>query len=39
MFVRLVTMLAAALLLAGCSTEEGTRAQTLLQQAEAAQRR
>jgi hypothetical protein len=37
MFVRLVTMLAAALLLAGCSTEEGMRAQTLLQQAEAAQ--
>ena len=37
MILRLVTMLAAASLLAGCSTEEGMRAQTLLQQAEAAQ--
>jgi hypothetical protein len=37
MIVRLVTALAAALLLAGCSTEEGMRAQTLLQQAEVAQ--
>ena len=37
MIARLVTALAAALLLAGCSTEEGMRAQTLLQQAEAAQ--
>ena len=37
MIVRLVTTLAAALLLAGCSTEEGLRAQELLQQAEAAQ--
>jgi hypothetical protein len=37
MIVRLVTALTAALLLAGCSTEEGMRAQTLLQQAEAAQ--
>ncbi len=37
MIVRLVTALAAALLLAGCSTEEGMRAQELLQQAEAAQ--
>ena len=38
MIVRLVTTLTmAALLLAGCSTEEGKRAQELLQQAEAAQ--
>jgi hypothetical protein len=37
MIVRLVTALVAALLLAGCSTEEGMRAQELLQQAEAAQ--
>jgi hypothetical protein len=37
MIVRIVTMLAAGLLLAGCSTEEGLRAQELLQQAEAAQ--
>ncbi len=37
MIVRLVTVLAAALLLAGCSTEEGLRAQELLQQAETAQ--
>jgi len=37
MIVRLVTLLAAALLLAGCGTEEGLRAQELLQQAEAAQ--
>ena len=37
MIVRLVTALAAALLLAGCGTEEGLRAQELLQQAEAAQ--
>ena len=38
MILRLVTTLAAAaLLLAGCSTEEGMRAQELLQQAEAAQ--
>ena len=37
MIARLVTTLAAALLLAGCSTEEGMRAQALLQQAEAAQ--
>ncbi len=35
--VRLLALLAAALLLSGCSTEEGRRAQTLLQQAEAAQ--
>jgi len=34
---RLVTILGAALLLTGCSTEEGRRAQALLQQAEAAQ--
>jgi hypothetical protein len=34
---RLVTILGAALLLTGCSTEEGRRAQELLQQAEAAQ--
>ena len=37
MIARLVTTLAAALVLAGCSTEEGMRAQALLQQAEAAQ--
>ena len=37
MVVRLVTALAAVTLLAGCSTEEGMRAQELLQQAEAAQ--
>lgn len=37
MIARLVTTLAAVLLLAGCSTEEGMRAQALLQQAEAAQ--
>ena len=38
MIVRLVTtLIAAALLLSGCSTEEGQRAQELLQQAEAAQ--
>jgi hypothetical protein len=37
MIARFVTALAAALLLAGCSTEEGMRSQTLLQQAEAAQ--
>ena len=37
MIARLVTLLAAALLLAGCSTEEGLRAKELLQQAEAAQ--
>lgn len=35
--VRLVTILATGLLLAGCSGEEGLRAQELLQQAEAAQ--
>lgn len=35
--VRLVTVLAAASLLAGCSSEEGLRAQELLQQSEAAQ--
>jgi len=34
---RLVTILGAALLLIGCSTEEGLRAQALLQQAEVAQ--
>jgi hypothetical protein len=34
---RLVTILGAVLLLTGCSTEEGRRAQALLQQAEAAQ--
>jgi hypothetical protein len=34
---RLVMVLGAALLLTGCSTEEGRRAQALLQQAEAAQ--
>lgn len=37
MIVRVATVLAAGLLLAGCSTEEGMRAQTLLQQAETAQ--
>jgi hypothetical protein len=37
MIVRLVGALAAALLLTGCSTEEGRRAQVLLQEAEAAQ--
>jgi hypothetical protein len=37
MVVRLVTALAAVALLAGCSTEEGMRAQELLQRAEAAQ--
>jgi hypothetical protein len=37
MLVRLVTALAAAALLTGCSTEEGLRAQELLQRAEAAQ--
>ena len=37
MLVRLATALAAVALLAGCSTEEGKRAQELLQQAEAAQ--
>lgn len=37
MIVRLVTVLAAASLLAGCSSAEGMRAQELLQQAEAAQ--
>jgi len=37
MLVRLVTILAAAALLAGCSTEEGMRAQELLQRAETAQ--
>ena len=37
MIVRVVTLLAAGLLLTGCSTEEGRRAQELLQQAEAAQ--
>jgi hypothetical protein len=35
--VRIVTILAAGLLLAGCSSEEGLRAQELLQQAETAQ--
>ena len=35
--VRIVTVLAAGLLLAGCSSEEGIRAQELLQRAEAAQ--
>jgi hypothetical protein len=35
--MRVVTTLAALALLAGCSTEEGLRAQELLQQAEAAQ--
>ncbi len=38
MIARLVTILGAALLLTGCSTEEGLRAQALLQQAEVAQR-
>jgi hypothetical protein len=37
MLVRLVTGLAALALLTGCSTEEGLRAQELLQQAETAQ--
>ncbi len=37
MIVRLVTVLAAVSLLAGCSSAEGLRAQELLQQAEAAQ--
>jgi hypothetical protein len=37
MIVRLVTLLAAVSLLAGCSSEEGLRAQELLLQAEAAQ--
>ena len=37
MLVRLVTTVVAAALLAGCSTEEGLRAQELLQRAEAAQ--
>ena len=37
MLVRVVTIVAAGLLLAGCSTEEGMRAQELLQRAEAAQ--
>lgn len=37
MIARLLTTLAAGLLLAGCNTEEGRRAQELLQQAEAAQ--
>ena len=37
MIARVVTILAACLLLTGCSTEEGRRAQELLQQAEAAQ--
>ena len=37
MIARLVTILGAALLLTGCSTEEGQRAQVLLQQAEVAQ--
>ncbi len=37
MIARLVTTLCAALLLTGCSTEEGLRAQALLQQAEVAQ--
>ena len=37
MIARLVTILGAVLLLTGCSTEEGRRAQELLQQAEAAQ--
>jgi len=35
----IATMVGAALLLAGCSTEEGVRAQTLLQQAESAHAR
>lgn len=37
MIVRLVTAVVAVALLAGCNTEEGMRAQELLQQAEAAQ--
>lgn len=37
MTARLVTILGTALLLTGCSTEEGLRAQALLQQAEVAQ--
>ncbi|HUP33283.1 MAG TPA: hypothetical protein VM184_09650 [Gaiellaceae bacterium] len=37
MIARLVTTLCAALLLTGCSTEDGLRAQELLRQAEAAQ--
>lgn len=37
MILRIVTALAAVALLAGCSTEEGLRAQELLQRAEAAQ--
>ena len=37
MIVRLVTVLAAASLLAGCSSQEGLRAQELLRQSEAAQ--
>jgi hypothetical protein len=37
MIARVVTTLAAAALLAGCSTEEGLRAQELLRQAETAQ--
>jgi hypothetical protein len=37
MIARLATILSAALLLTGCSTEEGLRAQELLQQAEVAQ--
>ena len=37
MIVRVVITLAAAALLSGCSTEEGMRAQELLQQAQAAQ--
>ena len=37
MFVRLVPVLAAVSLLAGCSSEEGLRVQELLQQAEVAQ--
>lgn len=37
MIARLVTTLGAALLLTGCSTEEGLRAQELLRQAEVAQ--
>lgn len=38
MFARLLATLVAALVLTGCSTEEGLRAQELLQRAEAAQR-
>ena len=37
MIARIVTVVGAVLLLTGCSTEEGLRAQQLLQQAEAAQ--